>query len=341
MKNKNQLLFLPILLCLGLMTQLSRAETSSAISEHTKSGTDSVQIQQRLKNFSPESLAVINREIDFNHFAGVIPANVVEELIETESVADVMLNFLPLASYYALPVISNFYVGAVAQGESGALYLGANLEVAGVGLNNSIHAEQSAINSALLHNEKGLIRIAITAAPCGHCRQFMNEIKNGSGIEIIVLENDPTHLEDLLPESFGPANLGSTTPLFVVDKSRSTTNQKICDVIGQHHEQKHPLICTASYAPHTNSLSSVLLKVSEEIYTVGVYIENAAYNPSLSPFLSALDRLRFRERDFSKIREAVLVEVEDANVGQEIHTSSLISLLAPKAEIKVVTVTQK
>ncbi len=172
----------------------------------------------------------------------------------------------------------------------------------------------------------------------------MNEIKNGSDIEIIVLEHEPTHLKELLPASFGPANLGSTTPLFVVDKSRAETNQKICDVIHEHNKQDNHASsaanCTASYAPHTDSLSSVVLKVSKEISTVGVYIENAAYNPSLSPFLSALDRLRFIERDFSKIKEAVLVEMEGANVGQEIHTSSLVSLLSPDANIEVIKITQ-
>jgi len=41
---------------------------------------------------------------------------------------------------------------------------------------NTIHAENSAIHNAYLHGAKYLTRIAINYAPCGFCRQFMNEL---------------------------------------------------------------------------------------------------------------------------------------------------------------------
>src|SRR6185369_7517369 len=52
-----------------------------------------------------------------------------------------MLDRLAEAQSYARPLLTNFRVGAVVRGTSGALYLGANLEFPGVGLNQTVHAE--------------------------------------------------------------------------------------------------------------------------------------------------------------------------------------------------------
>ena len=87
-----------------------------------------------------------------------------------------MVDLLPLARTYARPPISNYLVGAVARGVSGDLYLGANIEIPGHSLGFSVHGEQFALSNAYMHSEKGIAAIAVTAAPCGHCRQFINEM---------------------------------------------------------------------------------------------------------------------------------------------------------------------
>lgn len=70
----------------------------------------------------------------------------------------------------ARPPISNFHVGAVGLGVSGRIFLGVNLEFPKLPLNHSVHAEQFLVANALQHNEKKLVFIAVSAAPCGHCR---------------------------------------------------------------------------------------------------------------------------------------------------------------------------
>lgn len=65
---------------------------------------------------------------------------------------------------------------AVGLGTSGALYVGVNLEFARLPLYNSVHAEQFLLVNALHHGERGIKRLAISAAPCGHCRQFYSEL---------------------------------------------------------------------------------------------------------------------------------------------------------------------
>lgn len=65
---------------------------------------------------------------------------------------------------------------AVGLGASGALYVGVNLEFARLPLYNSVHAEQFLLVNALHHGERAIQRLAISAAPCGHCRQFYSEL---------------------------------------------------------------------------------------------------------------------------------------------------------------------
>jgi cytidine deaminase len=39
-----------------------------------------------------------------------------------------------------------------------------------------VHGEQFLIANLLLHQERSLQSLAISAAPCGHCRQFYSEL---------------------------------------------------------------------------------------------------------------------------------------------------------------------
>lgn len=61
-------------------------------------------------------------------------------------------------------------------GASGRLYVGVNLEFARLPINNSVHAEQFLVVNALHHGEQAIQKMAVSAAPCGHCRQFYSEL---------------------------------------------------------------------------------------------------------------------------------------------------------------------
>ena len=62
------------------------------------------------------------------------------------------------------------------RGTSGKLYIGVNMELPGLPLNASIHAEQCLIANMVLHGEQGITEICTSHVPCGHCRQFMAEV---------------------------------------------------------------------------------------------------------------------------------------------------------------------
>src|SRR6202008_4872975 len=123
------------------------------------------------------------------------------------------------AAAYASVPISRYAVGAVAlglphAGGPGNLYLGANFEFASQILGFTVHAEQSATNNAWAQGEHGIGILAVNAAPCGICRQFLNELTTHETLKVIVRKNVSSEdsyeahtLPSLLPYAFGPGHL--------------------------------------------------------------------------------------------------------------------------------------
>ncbi len=54
----------------------------------------------------------------------------------------------------------------------------------GAQLGQTVHAEQSAISHAWMKGEEGLSDITINFSPCGHCRQFMNELTTAKELKV-------------------------------------------------------------------------------------------------------------------------------------------------------------
>ena len=104
---------------------------------------------------------------------------------------------------------SRFQVGAAVLAESGEIYGGANVENASYGA--TVCAERSAIFAAVNAGERKLKAIAVTATPCGMCRQVMREFCDPEAFKVIVAKTADDYrvftLEELLPESFGPGHL--------------------------------------------------------------------------------------------------------------------------------------
>jgi cytidine deaminase len=115
----------------------------------------------------------------------------------------------PTAAMARAP-ISKFHVGAVGLGSSGRIFRGVNLEFKGLPLNHSVHAEQFLVANAAQNGEKKLVFIAVSAAPCGHCRQFLQELRAAGDIRILVTDGkdpEPQPLSYFLPHRFGPEDL--------------------------------------------------------------------------------------------------------------------------------------
>jgi len=117
---------------------------------------------------------------------------------------------------------SHFKVGAALLASSGKIYTGCNIENAAYTPSNC--AERTAFFKAVSEGETFFTAIAIAGgpadgevqycAPCGVCRQVMAEFCTGN-FEILLAKGKDDYrchtLAELLPERFGPENLGHSS----------------------------------------------------------------------------------------------------------------------------------
>ena len=288
------------------------------------------QLTMALAGFTEKSRDRLIRVIEAEDFTGRIPPADVKAICDTEGkTADaVMLALLPLARTYSRPPISRYQVGTVVRGLSGALFVGANMEFPGHSLGFSLHGEQSALSNAHMHEERGISAIAVTAAPCGHCRQFMNELT--PDIQVLVQGKPAANLPTLLPHAFGPKDLGVTDFAFPVREVNLNLDNEGSDELSRAALEA----ARKSYAPYTKAYSGVAIRSRSGRIFEGAYIENAAYNPGLPPLQAALSALVFGGANFSGISEVVLVEVGGAPISQKSVAETILGTIAPDVRLR-------
>lgn len=242
-----------------------------------------------------------------------------------------MDDLLPAARAKAIVPISGFAVGAVARGRSGALHLGSNLEFPGHPLNASVHAEQAAVVSAWMRGEHGIDVLATTETPCGHCRQFLNELASAEDLTVLVHGKAAVRLSDLLPAAFGPSDLGISAALMRSDPQPlqlASPDSHNGDEAGAALVAEALEAAQRSYAPYSKTYSGVALGLADGSVRTGRYAESAAFNPSLSPLQIALSGLALDGIPFAAIRAAALVETAGP-ASQEQATEALLATVAP------------
>ena len=115
---------------------------------------------------------------------------------------------------------SGFAVGAGLLTKGGKVYGGCNIENAAYSPTNC--AERTAFFKAVSEGEREFSAIAIAGgpvdaefldycAPCGVCRQVMEEFCNADDFQIILAKSEDEYkvytLRELFPSGFGPGNL--------------------------------------------------------------------------------------------------------------------------------------
>jgi len=255
-------------------------------------------------------------------FKGVINAEDVDllQLHSALETPELLLSLLPLAAAFSVAPISNFNVGAIARAESGNLYFGANYEFTNQALFNSVHAEQAAINNVFSHHESAILDITITASPCGHCRQFMNELSCANELIVNLAASGSKPLSALLPDSFGPIDLGVTAPLLASEAAELT-------LTGNESTLTEAALQAAntSYAPYSHCHAGIALNTQDGATITGRYIENAAFNPSLSPLQSVLINLNLAGYTLADIEAMTLVEKAETKMSHAQATQVLVS----------------
>ncbi|HXY15977.1 MAG TPA: cytidine deaminase [Terriglobales bacterium] len=283
-----------------------------------------------LGKFSEKSRTRLLRVVTAAGFDGRIPAAEVAAARETEGQDEdvVMLGLLPLARIYSHSPISKYQVGAAVRGFSGDLYLGTNIEFPGHSLGFSLHGEQSALSNAYMHMEQGISAIVVTAAPCGHCRQFLNELS--PDIQVLVDGKPAAKLSTLLPSAFGPKDLGVTESAFPAKEANLGLRNGASDQLTRAALDA----ARKSYAPYTKAHSGVAVGTRSGRIFRGAYIENAAYNPSLPPLQAALSALILAGGSFSDISKVLLVETEGAPISQRSVAEPILSVIATRVKLE-------
>ncbi|MEY4745213.1 MAG: Cytidine deaminase [Candidatus Parcubacteria bacterium] len=118
---------------------------------------------------------------------------------------------------------SKYQVGAALLTPGGRMYVGCNVESADY---DGTHAEEAALAAMVASGDRTPVLLAVfgglegeadpsNAPPCGKCRQKLMEFSSLSGHELGIFVTDPVRgdlrvvlLSEILPWSFGPANIG-------------------------------------------------------------------------------------------------------------------------------------
>ncbi|WP_318362869.1 cytidine deaminase [Enterobacter sp.] len=256
------------------------------------------------------------------HFPALLTAEQVAMLKNATRLDEDALAFalLPLAAACARTPVSHFNVGAIARGVSGTWYFGGNMEFIGATMQQTVHAEQSAISHAWLRGEKSLASVTVNYTPCGHCRQFMNELNSGLSLRINLPGRDPHTLADYLPDAFGPKDLEIKT-LLMDEEDHGFA------VTGDALAQAAITAANQSHAPYSQAPAGLALECRDGTVFSGRYAENAAFNPSLPPLQGALNLLSLNGYDYPDIQRAVLAEKADATLTQWDATAATLKAL--------------
>jgi cytidine deaminase len=288
-------------------------------------------LQAQLANFPQSGQQMLWNILSAPGFRGVITAQQVSQLATQigTSVDNLLLLLVPFAQCYAIPPVSDYPVGVIAQGQTGAAYFGANMEYEGTALSFTVHGEQSATTNAWLNGEQGLTNIAISAAPCGYCRQFLYEITTAATLEVLLLGQPSVLLTDLIPQAFGPNDLGVTAALMSPANNGLKLNPPPTDPV----VQAALAAANASYAPYSKGYAGVAISTASGVTYTGRYAENAAFNPSMSPLESALTMWSFGGNTNDAIKKAVLVQAQSL-ADQADVTEEVLATVSP-AQLQV------
>lgn len=211
-----------------------------------------------------------------------------------------------------------------------------------------------------------LVALAVNAPPCGHCRQFLQEVGGAEGLKVLLISGGAASLmaplapdghrpdrsalalalkreqagqahrvglPELLPLAFGPRDLG-------VEGERIGLPQVVPLLLGPVppglEEEAEAALGAASslcYAPYSGCRSGVALRTNQGLYRAGA-LECAAFNPTLSPLHAALVQVHAQEgaEGWGRITVALLAE-EEGGVSYASVLTSLLPLLAPLARL--------
>lgn len=291
-------------------------------------------MQELIKHALPQNNALNEAVVDelrLQNWAGFLSHSQVAQLCRDFELTPLKLamHLLPIAACYSHTAISHFNVGSIAIGEKGDFYFGANQEFAHSAIQQTIHAEQSAISHAWLRNEKRITDMVVNYTPCGHCRQFMNELHGAEKISIHLPHSQNNPLYSYLPDAFGPKDLEISVHLLAKEDHHLQANHQD-ELINQAI-----LAANQSHCPYSNSPHGIAILFKNGDVITGRYAENAAFNPSLPALQTAINFAYLNDKKLSEIERVVMVEKPTTLSHKAMAEALLAELSAVKLEYVV------
>lgn len=219
---------------------------------------------------------------------------------------------------YALVPISDFRVGSAGLNAQGEIFLGVNLEFTAASFAQTVHAEQFLVSLSRTHSRVPLVKMAVSAPPCGHCRQFVAEFDPEGELDLLIAEEESVKLKKLLPRAFTPADLKVTEP-FYSSPLQVTVNTEI--------EEAATEAARTSYVPYSRTRAGTAVKAVDGRVFAGAALENAAYNPALPPLQAALISAYAQGCVWSDLVEVVLCQEEGGQIDYEPQLRDLVRTL--------------
>ena len=263
---------------------------------------------------------------------GVIAAADVAAIRDGVQLEQAMQDLILLAAEFSRPAISGYRVGAVGLGASGALVLGANFEFAGAALAQTVHAEQCMVANAAAWGETGLHRIAISAAPCGHSRQFLNELDGAAGLLVTIPDAAEQRLPVFLPQSFGPRDLGLEEGLLRVQDNGLVPGADLPPL-----DRRAAEAANTSYAPYSRAPGGVAIALTDGRVFAGGYMENAAFNPSLPALQAAWAIMLMAGADPQSARTVAVCQADSSAIDHIAATRDFLAQHDPAIIVRGVT----
>ncbi|KAL6840541.1 hypothetical protein ACP4OV_030351 [Aristida adscensionis] len=267
------------------------------------------------------------------------------------TVEDLLPLLVPSAMKRARPPVSRFPVGAVGLGASGRVYVGVNLEFRGVPLSQSVHAEQFLVANVAAAGETALRAVAVSHMPCGHCRQFLQEIRGAGNIRILVTTDaaggrapEWRTVASLLIRPFGPHDLLPESLPLVLEPHDNALGVPVAGVangfaggdLEARLREAAEAAARAAHAPYSECPSGFAVADGEGRIYAGGCLESAAYNPTLGPVQTAIVAMvAAGGGPAGDVVAAALVEKEGAVVAQEATARVFLTAVAPHASFHV------
>ena len=176
-------------------------------------------------------------------------------------------------------------------------------------LSASLHAEQSAILNAWMHEERELLAVHVSETPCGHCRQFMRELSNPSNLKIYC-KGQTFQIEDLLPGAFGENRKKGHGLLDSMATNLESVKTK------PHTRSQHAInAAQRSYAPYSQSPEGFVAQCLDGHFFSGRAAESIAFNPSVSGVVVALN-----QRNLSSRRSVAITACTQAKLATALNS---------------------